>query len=323
MSLNFAAIDAGQKAVARELIDVLRANLIMYRTAKIQPVPLDANSKTVVFRGFNKLSTVTTPLTEGVVPTGSNPTLNTVSVTLAQYGSFVYVTDVAEFLWDRNLIEDTAELLGVQATETIDTLIFNVVGAGTSVVYGDGSVGARASVTSTMKMTSTLITRSVRFLERNNVKKFPSMPVIGNGYVTVAHPDVLYDIRLDSNFINAVNYSSPTPDNSMRGDFFAGTLGYWMGSRIVQSTLAPVYAGAGSGGINVYGVLTYGDGAYGVSEIEGGIQTIIKEGGAQDTSNPLSQYSTVGWKWMGAAAILDNNRIVRNEVAVTLSAATA
>lgn len=323
MSTLFAAIDVGQKIVAKELIDILKQNLIMYKTAKIQPVTKGSNSKTVIFRGFNKLSLALTPLTEGVAPSGQNLTLNQVIVVLSQYGDFTRITDIAEFLFDRSLIKDASDVLGIQATETIDTTVMNVVASGTSVVYGDGTVSTRGTVTSTMVLTSKLITRYVRWLERNNVKKFKAMPIIGTAYALVAHPDCIADLRQDTGFVNAVNYSSPNPANEYRGDLFTGEVGYWMGARIISTTIAPVYVAQGAASTNVYAVLCYGEGAYGVSEFSGGLSTYIHTGGVQDTNNPLEQWSTVGWKWMGATAILDNNRLVRGEVSASLQGATA
>jgi N4-gp56 family major capsid protein len=317
MSTQFSALDVGQKVVAKELIDILKQNLVFYKTAKIQKITAGSNSKTMVFRGFNKLSLATTALSEGVVPTGQNLTMNQTTVTLSQYGDLTRVTDIAEFLYDRSLIKDASDVLGIQATETIDTLVVNVVGAGTNVVYGDGSVSTRATVTSSMKITTTLLTRAVRFLESGNVKKFPGMPIIGNAFACIAHPNVVADIRIDTNFVNAVNYSSPTPSNANRGDLFTGELGYWMGARIISTTMAPSYGAVGSSSAYVYGTLVYGDGAYAVSEFEGGLSTYIHTGGVQDTSNPLEQFSTVGWKWMGAAVILDNTRLVRLETSAT------
>lgn len=297
--------------------------MLWYKTAKVQPVTKGSNSKTVIFRGFNRLSLALTPLNEGVTPAGSNLTMNSVTAVLSQYGDFTIITDVAEFLHDRSLIKDASDVLGIQATETIDTTIMNVVAAGTNVVYGDGTVSTRATVTGSMKLTSALITRDVRFLERNNVEKFGAMPIIGSAYALVIHPDLAYDLRLDTNFISAVNYSSPTPSNENRGDLFTGELGYWQGARVIATTMSPVYVGAGAAGVNVYGALCYGKGAYAVSEFTGGLTTYIHTGGVQDTSDPLEQRSTVGWKWEGTAAILDNNRIVRNEVSASLTGTTA
>ncbi len=320
---NFTAIDVGQKIVTKELIDILKQKLLWYKTAKVFPVSKGSNSKTVIFRGFNRLALALTPLNEGISPAGSNLTMNSVTAVLSQYGDFTFITDVAEFLYDRSLIKDASDVLGIQSSETIDTTIMNVVAAGTNVIYGDGSVTTRGTVTAAMKLTTTLITRDVRFLERNNVEKFDAMPMIGNAYALVGHPDVMYDLRLDTNFIAAVNYSSPTPSNEYRGDLFTGELGYWQGVRIISTTMSPVYVGAGAAGVTVYGVLCYGKGAYAVSEFSGGLKTYIHTGGVQDTSDPLEQRSTVGWKWEGTSAILDNNRLVRNEVGATLTGATA
>jgi len=323
MATIFNAIDVGQKIVAKELIDILKQKLLWYKTSKVTPVTKGSNSKTVIFRGFNRLALALTPLNEGVTPSGSNLTMNSVTAVLSQYGDFTVITDVAEFLYDRSMIKDASDVLGIQATETIDTTIMNVVAAGTNVIYGDGTVSSRVTVTSAMKLTSALITRDIRWLERNNVQKFDAIPVIGSAYAVVGHPDVMYDLRLDTSWISAVNYSSPTPSNEYRGDLFTGELGYWQGARIISTTMSPVFVGAGSTGQNVYGVLAYGKGAYAVSEFSAGLKTYIHTGGVQDTSDPLEQRSTVGWKWEGVAAILDNNRLVRNEVSATLSGTTA
>lgn len=323
MTTLFNAIDVGQKIVAKELIDILKQKLLWYKTAKVTPVTKGSNSKTVIFRGFNRLSLALTPLGEGITPPGSNLTMNSVTAVLSQYGDFTYITDIAEFLYDRSLIKDASDVLAIQSSETIDTTIMNVVAAGTNVVYGNGTPTSRAAVTSAMTLTSTLITRDIRFLERNNVEKFAPMPIIGSAYALVGHPDTMYDLRNDTNFVSAINYSSPTPANEYRGDLFTGELGYWQGARIISTTMSPVYIGAGSVAANIYGVLCYGKGAYAVSEFSGGLKTYIHTGGVQDTSDPLEQRSTVGWKWEGAAAILDNNRIVRNEVGATLTGTSA
>ncbi len=323
---NFSVIDVGQKVVAKELIEILKQNLVFYKLGKIQKVDKGANSQTVIFRGFSKLPLATTALTEGTVPSGSNLAMTNVSVSLSQYGDYTKISDLTQFLYDRSMIKDASEVLGIEAQETIDTLVVNVVAGGTNVVYGDGTVSARTSVTNTMVLTTTLVRRAVRFLERNNVKKFTSpIGLINKAFALVAHPDTLNDLRADTAFVNAVNYSSPDPKNPERGDLFTGEIGYWMGARIVSSTIAPLWAGSGGGSpaATVYGVLVFGEGAYAVSELEAGLETYIHTGGVQDTSNPLEQYATVGWKWTGAAAILDNKRLVRLEVGATLSGSGA
>jgi N4-gp56 family major capsid protein len=318
---NFSVIDVGQKVVAKELIEILQQNLIFYKTATKQKVSKGANSKSVIFRGFNKASVATTPLVDGVTPSSFALSMNNYTATIAQYGSFTTVTDLAEFLYDRSLIKDAAGVLGIQSQETIDTLVVNTIAAGTNVIYGDGTATSRATVANTMVLTPTLVTRATRFLERNNVKKFTNVPQIGGGYALVTHPDTIYDWRGAANWVNAVNYSSPTPNNPDRGDLFTGETGYWMGCRIIESTIAPVWAGAGLSSANVYGVLIYGEGAYAVTELESGLETFIFPAG--NNIDALAQYSTVAWKWAGATIILDQNRLVRLEVGATLSGSTA
>ena len=101
MATIFNAIDVGQKIVAKELIDILKQKLLWYKTSKVTPVTKGSNSKTVIFRGFNRLALALTPLNEGVTPSGSNLTMNSVTAVLSQYGDFTVITDVAEFLYDR------------------------------------------------------------------------------------------------------------------------------------------------------------------------------------------------------------------------------
>src|ERR1035437_6386367 len=289
MSTLFSAIDVGQKIVAKELIDILKQKLLWYKTAKITPVSKGSNSKTVIFRGFNRLALALTPLSEGVTPAGSSLTMNSVTAVLSEYGDFTIITDVAEFLYDRSLIKDASDVLGIQATETIDTTIMNVVAAGTNVIYGDGTVTTRATIQTTMILTSKLITRDVRWLERNNVQKFDAVPIIGSAYAFVAHPDAICDLRNDTNWVSAVNYSSPTPSNEYRGDLFTGELGYWQGVRVISTTMSPVYVAAGASSQAIYGCLCYGKSAYAVSEFSQGLRAYIHTGGVQDTSDPLEQ----------------------------------
>ena len=213
-------IDVGQKIVRKELIDILKQNLIYYNTAKKYPVQRGANSLTVIWRQYAKLALATTALTQGVVPGGKQLVMSDVVATLAQYGDFTELSDLHQFLNDRSSIKDASMVLGIQSQETIDTLCVNVLATGTNVLYGDGSVASRVTVTAAMVLTTTQLRRMVRFLERGNVKKFGAMPVIGNAYACAVHPDNVADIRGDTNFVNAVNYSSPTPSQPDRGTFY-------------------------------------------------------------------------------------------------------
>lgn len=71
---------------------------------------------------------------------------------------------------------------------------------------------------------------------------------------------------------------------------------------------------AASKGGSVFCSLALGDGAYGVTSIEGGnLQTMVKQKGSAGTADPLDQRSSVGWKAMATAELLIPNYIVRIE----------
>ena len=86
---------------------------------------------------------------------------------------------------------------------------------------------------------------------------------------------------------------------------------------VTHTSSEVIYPGeGGAGGIAVYSCLFIGEGAYGVTEVEGGgLRTIIKK-----PTDPLEQKSTVGWKGIKVAKILNDNYIVRLECGTSNSA---
>ena len=88
---------------------------------------------------------------------------------------------------------------------------------------------------------------------------------------------------------------------------------------------AVIYPGeGGKAGIAVFGSLFFGDGAYGVTEVEGGgLQTIVKQKGSAGTADPLDQRSSVGWKAIKTAEILLPEYLIRVEHASKRYSATA
>ena len=85
---------------------------------------------------------------------------------------------------------------------------------------------------------------------------------------------------------------------------------------ITCSANTTVYPGeGGAAGIAVYSCLFLGQGAYGVTEVQGGgLETII-----QAPTDPLHQRSTVGWKGVKVAEILIDEYLYRLEVGSSMS----
>jgi N4-gp56 family major capsid protein len=76
-----------------------------------------------------------------------------------------------------------------------------------------------------------------------------------------------------------------------------GTWGSYAGIKFVRDN--NIYTSAlGVSSLVAYASVLLGKGALAVSELTGGVKTYLKESGSQDTSNPVNEFVTFGWKVM-------------------------
>ena len=303
----------------KTLLEEAGPNLVHHQFGQMRPIPR-GSGKTIEFRKFDNLAKATTPLTEGVTPAGKKLTVTAVNATVAQYGDYVVQSDVLELTALDNTIVEATKLLGRQAGLTMDTVVRDIIAAGTNVSYADKyvnsvktAVSSRADLDATAKISVDGIEKVVTKLKNQNA------PRINGKYVAIVHPDVVYDLRRDPDWIDAHKYAQPN-------ELYNGEVGEIAGVRFVESTEAKIFKG-GSGdpsGLAVYACLFLGADAYGVIEIDGGgLETIVKQKGSSGSADPLNQRSSVGWKGMQTAKILMPNYIVRFECCSTFSATAA
>lgn len=300
------------------LIDEAESNLVHDQFGQKRPIPKNGG-KTIEFRKFASLAKALTPLTEGVTPDGKSLTVSTITATVAQYGDYITQSDVLELTALDNTILEATKLLGRQAGATLDTVVRNVLQAGTNVTYcpkivsgAETAVTSRAGLDATAQLTVKVIQQVVAKLRAQNA------PTINGKYVAIVHPYVAYDIMRDPEWIDAHKYAQPT-------NLYQGEIGEIAGVRFVQTTEAKIYTGEGCpSGLAVFGTLIFGDGAYGVTEITGGgLQTIVKQKGSAGTADPLDQRSSVGWKAIKTAELLIPQYLVRVESCSAAFSATA
>lgn len=241
MPNTYAGLSAQQKTFyQRVLLERLLPKLVFMKYGQPKPVPKNEGA-TVNFRRFNSFTPTTTPLTEGVTPTGETITYGTVAATIQGYGKYVIITDQLDMMGYDDNITEAAEALGENAGESLDMVVRNVVAAGTNVFYA-GTAVSRVGVTASDILTGAMMRRVRQVMARNNVK-----PVKGAGaYLAFVHPDCAYDIMGDSAWTNANQYAG-----SQR--LFDGELGKLYGVRYIETTMAPIFAGEGAAGIDVYG----------------------------------------------------------------------
>ena len=283
------------------LLDEAQPNLVHHQFGQKRPIPKGSGKK-IQFRKFSSLPKALTPLTEGVTPDGRGLTVTTIEATIAQYGDYVTLSDLLELTAVDPVVTETTKLCGNQAGLTMDTVVRNVMQAGTNVIYAPKIVdGEQVAVTSrndldgTAQLTVDVIKRAAALLKAQNA------PKIGDSYVGIIHPYAAYDLTSDPAWIDVHKYTAPE-------EIFNGEIGKIGGVRFVETSEAKIYTGG------VFGTLILGADAYGVTEVSGGgLQTIVKQKGSAGASDPLDQRSTVGWKAAEVAKILNNAYMVRIE----------
>ena len=261
--------------------------------------------KIIEFRKFSALAKATTPITEGVTPTGNSLTVTAITAPLAQYGDYIEGSDLLDLTAIDPILQETAQLLGEQAGQTINQLIRDVLFAGTSVQYANNRV-SRVTVAAGDNLTVTEVRKARRTLKKQNAK-----PVIGGDYVGFVTPSGVYDLQSDSNWQAANQYAG-----SER--IFSGEVGRIYGVRFIESTENTIYTGAGAAGIDVHATLIMGANAFGKVPLEGGdLEFVFKGLGSAGAADPLNQRWTSGWKNTFTSKILNDLFQVRIEHAVS------
>lgn len=300
---------------SKYLIKNAKAELYHDQFGQKHPIPKNGG-KTIEFRRYSALAKATTPLTEGVTPSGKKLNVSKIEATVKQYGDYIELSDMLMLTAiDNNLLQAT-ELLGTQAGVTSDTITREIINAGTNVQYA-GGVSNRKALTATNKMSVEECRKATRTLRSFNVKPFE-----GGYYVGIISPDLEYDLMKDSEWVEASKYGKPE-------QLFAGEIGRIAGIRFVSTTEAKVWKKSDettdtsvpnneNNKIDVHSCLVIGKDAYGVTELEGmGLQHITKQLGSSGTADPLNQRATVGWKLAKTAEILSQENMVRIECAAS------
>lgn len=287
----------------RLMLDRLRENLVFHQFGVKKNLPANSG-KTVQWFRRTDMAANTSALTEGTVPTAIGLSATSISAALAQYGDFTQTSDLIQMTSIDDEIENAVDVLSFRAARTVDTLDRNLLDAGTNILYGNSKTALSATA-STDVLNGTEVRKGVLNLKRSNVQ-----PLDGGYYVWVVHPQNSYDLMSDTasgGWVNANTYVDTT-------GIVNGEIGRLFGARFVETTNVSSTTTGTSGSANVYSTHLLGKGAFGVVEFDGGVHVYVKKSGEQDTSNPLNQYATVGYKITYTNKMLDDNRQVTYKV---------
>ena len=296
-----------------------------------QTFVLPTRSTTVAkFRRYDALPLATTALVEGVSPSGNTPTFTDYTATLAEYGQYIPFTGFMTDTHEDPLLKEFGALCIQQASETVETIRWNKVKAGTNVGYSNGArstVNTPISLSAQRTATAALLRQRGKYITSivSSDARFRTEPVEG-GFVAVCHPDCSNDIRNLPGYINPKQYATTSP--------WANEIGSVEDVRYVRSTLFTPFPGlngttggakgamravAGDGvSADVYPIIYFSQDAYGIVPLKGTNALSLKVvNPAPAAGDPLGQRGTIGWITAQTSLILNDLWIYRLEVAVT------
>lgn len=280
------------------MLSRLRKTLVFHQFGEKRPLPKNTG-KTVQWFRRTDMPANTTALTEGTVPTAIGLSATSISAQLSQYGDYTQTSDLISMTSIDDEIEAAVDILSYRAALTLDTLDRNILDSGTNIQYANGKTALSATAAADV-LTGAEVRKAVRSLKASDVA-----PIDGY-YVGVVHPNNSYDLQSDTasgGWVNANTYVDTTGIKN-------GEAGRFAGARIIESTNVSSTTTGTSGSAAVYSTHFLGKGAFGVVDFDGGVHVFVKKSGEQDTSNPLNQYSTIGYKLTYANKMLDENRQV-------------
>ncbi len=292
----------------------------------IKPMPKN-KAQTIKFRRPVPFAAATTPLQEGVTPTGTAFQYEDVSATLDQYGQVGIITDVIEDTHEDPVLNDLTVQLGENVGRTTEALNYAVVRGGTNVFYANGA--ARNAVNTPISLAKQRAV--VRGLKAQKAMKitnildgspnYATRPVEA-AYVAVGHTDLEADIRNMAGFV-------PVAEYGRRSTISEYEIGSVEDVRYVLSADLNSFADAGgaagsmvtTSGTNadVYPVLYFGKEAWGIVPLrgQGAISPTIIPVGQKTKDDPLGQRGYAGWKLWHVAVVLNQLWMARLEVATT------
>ena len=290
------------------------ADLITYMSAKLLEVaelvtlldqfgdkePLPSNSsKTIRFVRQEKFTVSTTQLTEATAPDAIGVTLNQFEATVEQYGAVVRISDLAELTAKHNIVERTIYMLGLQAAETYDQLVFNVLDANSTSVYRPNSRAADTNLIGTDVLAYVdLVALSALLNERG------SRPFDSGDYVLVVAPQVYAAMLKDPDWKAAHQLASPDK-------IYKGEVDTLAGFRVIRSN-SPAFAAttttASGVADKIYSAFAMGRFAYQITDLQNLRVYVTAPGGQTD---PLYQNRKIGWKFAFKSLITNTDWIYR------------
>ena len=234
-----ASVGFDQAAYDRLAYFALRPELYFDAVADVKPTRQSMPGSSVIFTQVADLSVASTALNESVDVDAVAISDSNITVTLAEYGNAVISTAKLRGTSYLDVDETIANVIGFNAGVSQDTIVRDVLKAGTNVRYATGGATdptARNTVEPGDTLSAWDVRRALADLRGANVATF------GGYYAAFIHPDVSFDLRGETGaaaWRDPHTYSQPE-------QIWNGEVGAFEGFRFMETPRAPVFADAGS-----------------------------------------------------------------------------
>jgi len=320
------------------MLERLVANAVLYKLSDKRKIPKGIGNVMKMNR-FTNFPTTTTRITEGVVPTQTYLSGSAVTATLYQLGAWTPVSDLLQVGSFARVVEECVANFGDSAATSVDTSImydlmsderddgdegpqtdtahmscwFGALQGGISSIYisADGTTLTNALAMSLFSADVTAsaghyldldkITRTVNKLREGNVR-----PYEDGFYRCIAHPNAMMEIQRTGEWQEYNKYTRPEVlDKGFVGK--ANGVKFYESTIMYQTNTAPLSSASTS--LSLSFSLIWGKGAFAVTELDTmrGVKTYVKAPNKYDTSNPIDQWSTIGWKITMVGKTLNGN----------------
>lgn len=242
---------------------------------------------TATFIRYKRMNVPLTPISsEGTDPSNSSFSVEQFTVTLDQWGDVITITDVAELTTLHPLLQEAINLLSDNAQRVLDREVQIVWFTGTNVMFPTTSITARASVTSSDKISDSVIHRA-RIILTDSSGTGGAQPrfgpggkdaVVGNAasagaingpahFLAICGPQVMADVQAAGTSLgtwtSVMMYNNPK-------NLYNAEVGMWLGFRWVETNFIPKLTRLGDNTAAVTSGNAFGTDTPVVSAVNGG-----------------------------------------------------
>lgn len=271
-------------------------------------------------------------LQEGVTPGARSIVYQDVQATLQQYGVLMKLSSKTESLYEDNVPMDMVKKVGEHMANIEENISYGVIRGGTNVVFANGTV--RTAVNTALSLNK--LRQATRVLEAAHANKVNARLAAGpnygtsgieESYLVFIHTDLSADVRNIPGFTPVVEYGQSRPVHPREigaiEEFRFITSPYFRpflaaGGTVVAGTFLSNGGTTGTTA-DVYPVLVVAEEAWGGVALKGmgAIQPIYLPAKTVTHANPMGQFGYVGANFWKTAVRLNENWMVRIEVAAS------